>query len=62
MCKCKKKIFRRGRVVPDFPVDGHIFFSVFFFVAVVVVVVVVVVPVPYSNIKSSQGLLISRLI
>ncbi len=24
MRKCKKIILRRGRVVPDFPVDGHI--------------------------------------
>ncbi len=23
VCKCKKNVFRRGCVVPDFPVDGH---------------------------------------
>ncbi len=26
----QKKFFHRGRVVPDFPVDGHIYIYIFF--------------------------------
>ncbi len=36
MRKCKKNIFRRGRVVPDFPVDGHIYICMYMYVCIYV--------------------------